>query len=153
MTTWPPTLPNPNVDYSVSVNTSVVRTKMDSGRFRQRRRFTRDFRTIPVTWTLTDEEYGLFQAVYKYVLNSGADWFYINLPLGDGVKQYKARFIADSYNAKYQAFMHWNVSAKLETEDEPTPIDGEVIAVLAAFDYDIAPFEAAVADLAEITEL
>lgn len=154
MTTFPPTLPKPETgSYSVQVNTSVARTKFDSGRVRQRKRFTRDFRTMPVSWSFSDEEYGLFQSYYRYALNSGADWFYLNLALGDGIKQYRCRFIADTYTAKYDGFMYWKVTARVETEDESSPVSQDEISVLAEFNYDIAAFEAAVEDLGAITQL
>lgn len=153
MITWPATLPKPNRDFSTKVGTSAIRTQMDSGRFRQRPRFTRALRTIPVVWTLTDDDYYFFQGIYQHTLNQGCDWFTISLPLGDGFKDYTARFLAGSgYEAQHDQVMYWKVRATLETEDE-SAMDGETADALVAIGGDVDAFEIAVAELTEITEL
>lgn len=139
MITWPDSL-KPSVNYNVSVSTGAIRTKMDSGRIRQRRRFTISMRQIGVTWKLSDFEFGVFQSVYANLLNGGVDWFEINLPLGDGIKPYKCRFVADSYQHKYDNVMWWTVTAKLETEDQPEPFDAEITEALVTIDLDFEGF-------------
>ena len=139
MITFPPSLV-PSVDYGIDVSTAVARTKMDSGRIRQRQRFTRDFRKMSVAWKPSDVEFGYFQSIYRHLLNSGADWFSISLPMGDGMVEYTARFVADSYQAKYDNVMYWNITAQLETEDETSPWSAEDIDALTAVDLDLSGF-------------
>lgn len=139
MITFPPSLA-PSVDYGIDVSTAVARTKMESGRFRQRRRFTRDFRKMSVAWKLSDVEFGYFQSIYNHLLHSGADWFSIALPMGDGFKTYTARFVADSYQAKYDNVMYWNITAQLETETETSPWGEADIDALTAVDLDLSGF-------------
>jgi hypothetical protein len=155
MIAWPdyPAFPRPSVNFNIDVDTSTVRSKMDSGRVRQRRRFTRDIRGLSVAWKLSDEEYGLFQSIYRYGLNSGADWFTMVLPLGNGFQTYTVRFVADSYKAKYDEVMYWDVSAKLETEDESSPFSADEIAALVSIGWDVTAFELAVSELTEVTAL
>jgi hypothetical protein len=155
MITWPPetVIPPPKVDFAGEVDAPTIRTKMDSGRVRQRQRFTREFRPLRVAWKLKDEEFGLFQSIHKHALNSGADWFTITLPLGDGMKEYTVRFSGGGYSFKYDEVMYWDVSAKLETEDQAEPQDAETVEALAAIEFDIAAFELAVEGLTEVTDL
>ena len=142
MMTFPSSLV-PSVDYRIKVDTSVVRTKMESGRNRQRQRFTRDFRTMNVSWKLSDVEFGYFQSIYHHLLNSGADWFSMSLPMGDDFQTYTVRFVADTYQAKYDNVMYWEISAQLETEDETSPYSAEDIDALVAVDLDLASFSSA----------
>lgn len=125
-------LPNPSIDYSAGTETSVIRTKMDSGRPRQRRRFTSGLRTITVVWKFTDAQYRLFQGVYLYKISSGADLFdNISLANGDSIESLdNVRFADNGYNARYVGFMEWRVSAKLEITDISPLSEAEVDAIL-----------------------
>jgi hypothetical protein len=146
---WPESLPKPNVDWSIRVSTAVARTKMESGRFRQRRRFTRDFRNMPVSWKLSDAEFGYFQSIYYHALDSGTDFFTVTLPMGDGMKSYTARFVADSYEAKYDNVMYWNITAQLDMEEETAPWSASDIDALMAAEFDVDAFEGTVDELHE----
>lgn len=149
MILFPEGFPKPTVNYNIKVDTSVARTKMETGRFRQRKRFTRSFRRMGVTWSLSDLEFGYFQSMYYHAFNSGADWFTIFLPMGDGLKEYTARFVADSYQATYDKVMFWNVSVALETEDETSPWSSAEIDALMAAEFDVSGFVGTVDDLHE----
>jgi hypothetical protein len=148
MITWPEALPKPSLGFAVTVDTAVARTKMDSGRVRQRQRFTRDFRRMSASWRLSDLQYGYFQSIYHHMLGSGADWFTMSLPMGDTFKEYTVRFVADTYQAKQdEATLYWAVSAQLETEDETAPWSAEDIDALLAADFDVDAFEGTVDEL------
>lgn len=110
-------LPDPSVDFSGRNESSTVRTAMDSGRIRQRRRYTQDFRTCSVSWDLDDTQFSLFQAFVFYKASSGADWFIINLPQGTGLRTYVARLREGSYGFTHQGILHWRVTAALELQD------------------------------------
>lgn len=109
---------------------AVARTAMDSGRIRQRQRFTTDIRHFDVQWWFTDQKYAIFQAVVKLRLNMGNDYFTIDLPLGDQVgvmggtptplTSVSARFVggANGIKAAWQPSL-WQVSAQLEVETVP----------------------------------
>lgn len=125
-------LPNPSIDYGAAAEGSVVRTKMESGRFRQRRRFTSGLKTISVVWQFTDDEYALFQGVHYYKISQGADWFdNITLALGQSLETVTARFVGDGYDAKHNGFLEWRVSAKLEVESVTPLSESEVNALLS----------------------
>lgn len=131
MFAWSTTsLPNPTNDLSGKNESSVIRTKMESGRFVQRRRFTSGLRSFNLSWQLTDAEFALFQGVHKYKLSSGADWFEMSLPFGDGFKTYTVRFTDSGYTFQHNEVMHWTVRAALETEDVSPLDESEVDAIL-----------------------
>jgi hypothetical protein len=153
MITWPSILPNPSNDFSAEANPGTIRTQMDSGRYRQRPRFTGEHEAVNVTWLMTDYEFGVFKAIHKHQLFNGSDWFMCSLPMGDGLKAFKVRFLEGKYAAKHVPVLHWRVTATLETEDDTSPHSAEAIEALAAVGYDIDAFELAVAGLTEVTHL
>lgn len=129
--TWPDEtiLPRPTPSLSQEVLPNTVRTDMDSGKPRQRLRFTSGWRTIGVSWVFTNEQFAIFQAILKYKLNNGADFFDMSLPIGDpdDVEEetfavQSVRFIGGEFSIVYQDVMYWKISAKLETE-ETSPMD------------------------------
>lgn len=122
--------PNPTQDISAGVKPTVIRTEMDSGRVRQRKRFTSAIRTVPVRWTLTDAQWALFQGILEYKLNQGADWFTITLPTGNGMQSCTARFVSGSWNAKHVPVMYWDVTATLEVQGGSPLTEDEVDAIL-----------------------
>lgn len=81
MPTWPAELPqSPQVaGYSESPQSQVLRTQMDAGPAKTRRRFTAATRTIPVRYQLTAEQVAVFEAWFENVIAGGAlpfDWPY-----------------------------------------------------------------------------
>ncbi len=130
MISWPAWLPAPQDDLNIEVDQSSRRTRMESGRFRQRRTFMRQYRMVKVSWEFNDLQRTAFTAIFKHALNNGADWFYMALPVGPGVTTKTVRFVNKSYNEKYQDVMHWQVSATLEIQEEVAPYTAEEIADL-----------------------
>jgi hypothetical protein len=91
---------------------------MESGRFRQRRRFTVDHTLVDITWELTDTELGVFEAFCEHRLAQCTSWFEIELPLGGtGMAKHVARFVEGKYKISYEPVSHWKVQARLEVED------------------------------------
>ena len=132
MITWTTySLPNPPADIGNSTTVSTIRTKMDSGRVRQRSRFTAAVRSVPCTWELSDAEFKVFQAVYHWKLTQGADWFTIPLALGASLTTYTARF-ATPWSAKGSAVLRWTVSATLEVEVGSVLTEAELDALFSS---------------------
>ena len=83
---WPSTLPPPTVEgYGLSPQEAVLRTDMESGPARQRRRFRQTPTRISVRWMFTEFEFALFEAWYKYHADEGGQWFEITLLGGLGL--------------------------------------------------------------------
>lgn len=105
--------------YSFNPQSGVVRTEMDSGYARVRRRASQTPTEISVSWLFTEEEFGIFERFFDVDLHGGVAWFEIELYNGAGESTFVARF-KEPYAAKsiVKAKM-WEVSAKLESMARP----------------------------------
>lgn len=142
MFTWPENIvPLPAADFAAENESSVIRSKMETGRFRQRRRFTAEHETARLTFDLTDNEYSMFKAIWKYKLLNGSNWFTIRLPVGDGntLTLVEVRFIAN-YRANHAPFANWSVSAPIEFK-ESSSVSEDVLDVIIDDGYDTSEFE------------
>lgn len=118
MSTWPTILPNPSQSYSYDADFNTLRSKMDSGRIRQRSRFSKTFLTVKVRWQFNDFQLAVFQSWFTNTINGGTDWFdTCPLILGDSVQNYTARFVGGKYSTTHEPVLNWVVSASLEVED------------------------------------
>ncbi|WLE60231.1 hypothetical protein GIY62_06110 [Burkholderia plantarii] len=140
--TWPATLPLPSPDsYNVTPGTPYIRTAMDGGRARQRRRFTRVSPSVDVVWTFTQLQYAIFEAWLQYEVHYGASFFEIDLVNGLGIGPARARFMNDPpFKATLQGSTteYWQVTATLDVK--PLPImsrdDFDVLSEYSAPDLD-----------------
>ncbi|NIF80134.1 hypothetical protein F3J20_22530 [Paraburkholderia sp. Cy-641] len=93
---WPATLPAATANsYGITPGTPYAATDMDSGRSRQRRRFTRVPSTVDVVWAMSRDQYAVFEAFLEYDIGLGTDWFQIELLNGVGVSTVVAQFHGD----------------------------------------------------------
>lgn len=118
--TYPSSLPNVRMQgYGFRPGNPNIRTDMESGFARVRRRFLNAPTEMKVSWSFTLAELGIFEKFYEQDLSAGSAWFYINLVNGAGETQYLARF-TESYDVKTEAkeFV-WTVTATLETLTKP----------------------------------
>jgi hypothetical protein len=114
METWPTTLPLPNLSgYSAKKAGAFVRTEMEKGPARQRKKSRGTPTQIKVAWRLTRAEKAIFLDFYENDIQDGAAWFLMNLDIGAGMQLMKTRFIDDP-DRNAMAGMHWNVSVTLE---------------------------------------
>lgn len=151
MITWPTELPQPSVDFGNKVEPSVLRTQMDTGRFRQRQRFTRANRTIGIQWLLNDTEYALVEGLFQHTLHGGADWFTLPLNLGDGQANQTVRFVG-GLSTSYVPHLHWRVTATLEVENGAVWDAETTDAVVLVGVSEFTRFELAVSELSETVE-
>lgn len=120
MIAFPEQFPLPTTALSADEQANAIRTRMDSGTVRQRRRFTTEMLAADVTWELTDEETALFIAFHRYKLNLGSDWFTMLLPLGGGVQVHTVRIIDGQFSQKYVDVGRWEISCKLDVQERFT---------------------------------
>jgi len=114
MSTWPD-VPGPLFGPNGIPTVPVIRTDMDSGRPRQRLRFTQTLWTYSVTMFHTDNEYSTFLSWWKNTIHLGADWFTITLMGPSGTFTTSARFVGGSF--KYQQRDGgWSISASIELD-------------------------------------
>lgn len=126
---------------------STVRTQMDSGRYRQRSRFTATMNTYKVSWEMDDFQWGMFQSWIKYKISRGADFFTIDIPTGgDGLKNITARIVAGTVTQTYKDVLNWTVSASVETEDNLDWSEDDYDTLLTIGDPDLLELAAAELD-------
>lgn len=118
--TFPITLPNVLMtDYGFTPVKTSIRTEMETGLARVRRRFIANPVDFDVRWKFSLAELGIFEKFYRDELMSGTAWFNIKLVNGAGETTYLARF-KEPYSVKPEAREHyWSVSAKLESVESP----------------------------------
>lgn len=117
MATWPTTLPAPKLSgYQLQPAPQSLRTDMESGAARSRRRsYARNDR-VGVSWLMTDAEFAAFRIWFESDTEAagGSAWFYISLWVGGtGATSQEAQFI-DDYQAVLADHAKWSVTAQLE---------------------------------------
>ena len=118
MSSWPTTLPPPSAyGYALNPVDQTVRTEMEGGAARARRRTTARNDRLNVAFELTDAQLAIFRAWFEDAATGaagGAGWFSTTLALGTGGKvATTARFIG-AYKVAYVPVMNWTVTAELE---------------------------------------
>lgn len=129
LVSWPDTLPLPTVEgYVVSPQEAVLRTEMESGPARQRRRFRQTPTRITVRWLLGEYHFALFEAWYKFHADEGGQWFQITLLGGLGLLPHDARFTRQ-FDARLLPARRWEVRGELEIRERPT-LDAGAVSLL-----------------------
>lgn len=118
MATWPTTLPGPiSEGYGISPVDPVVRTDMEVGAPRARRRSHARNDRVEVTWFFSEDEFQTFRDWFDdgaAGAAAGAAWFYVDLKIGGGgMETVEARF-SGIWKAGYVPSDHWRVTATLE---------------------------------------
>ncbi len=108
-------LPAPLIsNYTYKDVTRRIRTEMDNGYARERRRFTKAPTRFNFALSLEQGALSYFEAWYAEVLLNGLEWFNMKVAVGDGRQsEQEVRFIGEpSITANSD---RWNVSATIET--------------------------------------
>tara|TARA_R110000772_G_scaffold268565_1_gene396208 strand:- start:7064 stop:8680 length:1617 start_codon:yes stop_codon:yes gene_type:complete len=151
MFTWPETLlPLPSQTFDVEAEFANIRSKMDSGRVRQRPRFTKELELSSVRFELSRVQYSIFKAVWVRELGQGNDWFTMRLPIANGAELTLAeiRFVSD-YRANHRTAGNWDISATIEYR-EPTTISQDLLNLHYLYGVDLSQFQAEMAELETI---
>jgi hypothetical protein len=117
MATWPDTLPRPLADaYGIQPVDPVIRTDMDVGAPRVRRRSRARNDRLQVVWQFTPAQAATFRAWYDDDTGAagGAAWFDVQLDIAEGgLQSVEARF-AEMWRGELQGKNQWRISATLE---------------------------------------
>jgi len=142
---WPSEkLPSPTIQgYGISPGEAILRTEMEAGPARQRRRFTQVPSRINVRWVMTQEQFAVFEAWYRFQAKEGAEWFLIELKGGLGLLAQEARFTRQ-FQARVYAGVLWEVSSELEIRERPTLDEGTLALLL---EEDLVGLQAAIDEL------
>lgn len=121
---WPEQLPcGMHEGYSLSVESRMKRTPMESGRARVRHTFRRVPVMANVSWIMTPQQAQIFETWFIEAANGGASW--VKVPLltpadGDGdATLYKCRFVETYEGPSLVGNRLWKYSAILEIEFQP----------------------------------
>lgn len=126
MAYWPPQLPKPKLDgYSLALQPAFVRSDMDAGPARQRRRFTQAPTDITMELVLDQSQMAIFEAWYEHRIDSGAAWFDAPMLNGQGVTTIEARFI-EPWQSQPVSGTHHRVACKWETRNRPVMSDADL---------------------------
>ena len=117
---WPSTLPRPSVQgYGIQPGEAIIRTEMESGLARHRRRFTDVPSEVSVRWLMSQNQFAVFEAWYKIYAEEGASYFDVELLGGVGITSHSARFTRQ-FSAKLLNNRLWEVTSSLEIRSRPT---------------------------------
>lgn len=115
---YPTELPIPLQDgYSIQHVSPLMRTDLDSGRARQRRRFTSVPSNVSVNWFMTEGEAIVFEGFFKHTLLDGALWFNCPLRTPMGCKLYECRFVDIYDGPNLDNTYYWRFSATIEIKE------------------------------------
>lgn len=122
---WPSDFPKLiRENYGVQHGTPFVRTTMDSGRVRQRKKFSLVPSSTDVSWIFTSEQCAYFEAWFRDELNDGASWFNIPLVSPLGLNSAVCRFSEMYSGPNPIGLEHFQVNAKLEVfERQIIPVE------------------------------
>lgn len=122
---WPSTLPLPTVQgYSVQPEDAILRTEMEAGLARQRRRFTNVPTKVSVRWIMRRDQYAIFEAWYRWQAKEGANWFTITLLGGLGLLEQEARFTRQFSARLLAGGTLWEITSELEIRERPVLDEG-----------------------------
>lgn len=111
---WPSTLPRPLLEgYSTSPGNEIVRTDMESGEARTRRRSVSAPDSIKLSWLLDATQMSQFRAYWDAELAGGAAWCDMSIDVGNGIEQKAVRVIGQ-YTALRVSAAYWKVSCEAE---------------------------------------
>lgn len=102
--------------YQLSPTSQTIRTDMEVGLPRTRRRTAARNDQISVSWLFTDAEMAIFRAWFDGVSDAagGAAWFTVSLANGNtGIDSMEAKFV-EAWQATVLPGLYWKVTGKLE---------------------------------------
>ncbi|SFY16111.1 hypothetical protein [Azotobacter vinelandii] len=120
MIEYPEGIPLPlREGYGFQAVSPLLRSDLQSGRARQRRRFTSVPTMASVSWLFSDVQAQLFEAWWEDALISGSQWFECPLKTPEGIQSYVARFTDIYSGPNLTGRSHWRFTAELELRERP----------------------------------
>lgn len=117
---YPTQLPMPDLSgYELNPVSPFIRTNMESGRARQRRRFTSVPVMVPFTITLKNVHLQIFEGWFRWLINDGVDWFMGPAKTALGVRNYEMRF-TQMYRLTPISPTEWLVTTEIELRERQT---------------------------------
>jgi len=113
---FPANLPAPLLSgYGLKQQSNLLRTKMDSGHARVRRRFKSVPTIMSASWSLKKDEAAAFEGFIEHALQGGASWFLMDILTPLGMVEHEVRFINSPLeDYKPLSAIWWEYSAQIE---------------------------------------
>lgn len=113
MPAYPGSLPVPLVEgYALNPVDQTVRTEMEAGAARVRRRTFARNDVVDVAFIFTGGEFAAFRTWFEGDAGGGSAWFDMPLDVGAGMATEEVRFKGAWKSQRVQ--LHWRVTAQLE---------------------------------------
>lgn len=117
---YPDYLPNAQrADHGMNAVSPFSRTAMDSGRSRQRPKFSSVPTIASFNWKFTDKEAQQFEAWFRDTIHNGVDWFNVEYKTPLGMSLLVARFTEMYKGPILLDGNRWSFSALLEFWERP----------------------------------
>lgn len=124
--TWPTVLPKPlRAGYKIQPKPNVLRSDMEQGAARQRRRSTATMTDLPAGFVLDQWQLMIFEGWLEHRHQHGVVWFSIDLVGGMGTQSHEARFKGDVEIAALGGGI-WSVTGTLEIRQRPILSDDDL---------------------------
>ena len=133
---WPAALPAPaRAGYKIQPRPALIRSDMEQGSARQRRRSTATMTDVPAAFSLTQWQLLLFESFLEHRAAHGAQWFGIDLVGGVGLVAHEARFKGEVEIVPLGGGV-WSVTGTLEIRERPI-LTAADLAILEDEDPDV----------------
>jgi hypothetical protein len=113
---FPASLPKPLLSsHELKQESNLLRTKMDSGHSRSRRRFKSVPTVMAATWHCRSEQAAAFEGFITHALHDCTAWFLLDILTPSGLIAHEVRFITSPLEeCKPLSLTHWEYKAKIE---------------------------------------
>lgn len=107
---------------SVTNRSASIRTKAESGRYIQRRRWTTPYDEGTLTFKFLKEQFQIFRGVWIHYLDDGVTPFTIDLPVGGNttLTNCEVKFVSD-YSYRYVSVDYVTVQVRIEFKEVEAP--------------------------------
>lgn len=123
--------------HSLDKKSGLTITKMDSGHPRRRRRFKNVPIPVPVQFSMSSDEYAVFESWFDNDINSGVERFIMPIKTATGMQYQIAEFEGDGYKAKPKSANRWVITAKLLFKKIDL-LDPAITSLLIGYGYSLA---------------
>lgn len=120
MIKYPQQLPRPLQDgYKLNTENPKMETQLESGRFRERRKFTYVPTTIRARWNMDEAQMAFFESWFARTLVDGTLWFEATLQTPLGIKEYECKIKGMYDGPELVQFNRFEISATLMLRNRP----------------------------------
>lgn len=114
---YPDLLPPFLIDsYGYDEDNDLIRTDMEAGPARVRKRATQTPTVFSVSSKMTYTQLKIFESWIRYKINGGVEWFTVKLDTGSGLVEHMGRYVGKC-SVRHGGALTWVVSGKIEVEE------------------------------------